>query len=220
MIYYANPATEPIRDAINRGEFGCITTPAQGNKTFPNEWDVIADNGCFSDRWDATKWATWLRDQSRAMRFAVCPDVFAPDGQECHAATLGRWHLYSGLIERAGFVPAFVCQVGSSPCNVPDDASVLFLGGTTEWKLGPVAASIVARHRSDRWVHMGRVNSLRRLRYAAEIGCHSADGTFLTFAPDQNLPRLRVWLESLESSPTLWAGCSQITKPTVEGNTT
>jgi hypothetical protein len=31
------------------------------------------------------------------------------------------------------------------------------------------------------WTHMGRVNSERRLRYAALIGCQSADGTYLAF---------------------------------------
>ena len=28
-----------------------------------------------------------------------------------------------------------------------------------------------------KWVHMGRVNSTRRIRYAASIGCDSVDGT-------------------------------------------
>lgn len=41
---------------------------------------------------------------------------------------------------------------------------------------------------------MGRVNSLRRLRHAAAIGCDSADGTYLAFGPDRNLPRLLDWI--------------------------
>ncbi|MDG4834120.1 hypothetical protein O7627_33185 [Solwaraspora sp. WMMD1047] len=44
---------------------------------------------------------------------------------------------------------------------------------------------------------MGRVNSLRRLRHAAAIGCHSADGTCLIYAPRQNLPRLLSWLDEV-----------------------
>jgi hypothetical protein len=31
---------------------------------------------------------------------------------------------------------------------------------------------------------MGRVNSLKRLRYASAIGCDTADGTYVAFAPD------------------------------------
>jgi hypothetical protein len=45
-------------------------------------------------------------------------------------------------------------------------------------------------------VHMGRVNSERRFKYAASIGCDSCDGTFLTYGPDVNLPRLMAWLRT------------------------
>jgi hypothetical protein len=45
-------------------------------------------------------------------------------------------------------------------------------------KLGPEVEAIVAEARARNvWVHMGRVNSLRRLAYAASIGCDSVDGT-------------------------------------------
>lgn len=162
MIYYANPSTEQIRDAIADGRLGCITTPYQGNVTFPDEWDMIADNGCFAGNWTAEHWFSWLLNLPRTIRFAVCPDVFDPGGGPCHDETLERWKQWSGRIARAGFTPAFVCQVGATPENVPADAEVLFLGGTTEWKLGPQAWDIARRHGTSRWVHMGRVNSHRR----------------------------------------------------------
>jgi hypothetical protein len=41
---------------------------------------------------------------------------------------------------------------------------------------------------------------LRRLRYATSIGCHSADGTFLAFGPDRNLPRLLGWLTEIDGT--------------------
>lgn len=56
----------------------------------------------------------------------------------------------------------------------------LFLGGTTEWKLktmygwGMVAASL------NRHYHVGRVNTARRIRLAAEVGAQSFDGTSAT----------------------------------------
>jgi hypothetical protein len=55
-----------------------------------------------------------------------------------------------------------------------------------------------------KWVHMGRVNSLRRLRYAAAIGCDSADGTYLAFGPDTNLPAVRGWLRDVNGQGTLF----------------
>lgn len=74
---------------------------------------------------------------------------------------------------------------------------------TVEWKLEPDAARLAfaARERGLE-VHMGRVNSARRWRYAEAIGCSSADGTFLAFGPDKNLPRLNSWPDdNLFSTP-------------------
>jgi len=53
--------------------------------------------------------------------------------------------------------------------------------------------------RRGKWVHMGRVNSLKRLQYATSIGCDSADGTYLVKAPDGNLPTLLAWLDQVNS---------------------
>ena len=203
MIYYANPSTEAVRDEMAAGRLGCIVTPLQGNVVFPEEWDVIADNGCFSDRLTHERWIRWLLDLPRSVRFVVAPDVFDPSGAPCHEETLERWRRYGGLIERHGFAPAFVCQVGATADNLPD-APVLFLGGTTEWKLGIDAWGIVSRWRADRWCHMGRVNSAKRLNTARAMGCHSVDGTYITFGPDTNLPHLLSWLDRAAEAPMLW----------------
>lgn len=40
--------------------------------------------------------------------------------------------------------------------------------------------------------------SERRYRYAHALGCDSADGTFLTFGPDANLPRFKAWLRTAD----------------------
>lgn len=205
MRYYANPCTESIKDAMMAGTLGCITTPAQGNITFPDEWDVIADNGCFGGRWDHASWLSWLLDLPRTVRFVVAPDVFDPAGAPAHEPTLERWATYGPLIERHGFTPAFVCQVGATTDTVPMDAPVLFLGGTTEWKLSHHASAITEMAKIEgRWVHMGRVNSKKRFDAARSMGCDSVDGTYLTFGPDVNLPKLLRWLESAEQNPMLW----------------
>jgi hypothetical protein len=77
-----------------------------------------------------------------------------------------------------------------------DEFDVLFLGGSTEWKLGEAAAALTAEAKSrGKHVHMGRVNSRKRYRYARSIGCDSVDGTYLVFGPTVNLPKLLSWLE-------------------------
>ncbi|MGW0628476.1 hypothetical protein [Streptomyces sp. NPDC002758] len=43
------------------------------------------------------------------------------------------------------------------------------------------------------------------LRIAQAFGCTSADGTYLAFGPDTNLPRLLAWMNELHATPTLFA---------------
>jgi len=70
-----------------------------------------------------------------------------------------------------------------------------------EWKLSEVTRSLVADAKlHGKWVHMGRVNSRKRIRYAAEIGCDSVDGTYLIKGPRENLPKLLRWLGELDPS--------------------
>lgn len=188
-----------ILDAMHAGKLGAIVTPRQGNIIPDDEIDWCADNGCFSGAWSEREWWMWLLSLPRSCRFAVAPDVFLPT-DESHAATLDRWHNYGPKMQRHGFRAAFVAQVGCTPDAIPD-ADALFLGGTTEWKLSHHAAACVAAAKArGMWVHMGRVNSERRLRIAASWGVDSADGTFLTFGPDKNLPRLLGWLDRLSGS--------------------
>ncbi len=50
-------------------------------------------------------------------------------------------------------------------------------------------------------VHVGRVNSARRLRWARDHGADSADGTYVGFGPDVNLPKVTRWLDGVRAAP-------------------
>lgn len=64
-----------------------------------------------------------------------------------------------------------------------------------EWKLSAAAAALTDEaRRRGKPVHCGRVNGKARLAAAMAMGCASADGTFLAFGPDRNLPQLLRWL--------------------------
>jgi hypothetical protein len=99
---------------------------------------------------------------------------------------------------------AFVAQDGANVTNIPwCDFDVLFIGGTTSFKQG-FGSGLIAREARERgkWVHVGRVNSLKRLMHWAEIA-DSADGTFLAFGPQRNAPRVKSWVESLRQGTQL-----------------
>lgn len=204
MRFYATASGPKVREAMTLGLLGQIVTPAAGNVVHPTT-DWCADNAVFADRYPGDdEYLAWLGDRSpHADRcvFAVAPDVV------CDAvATLDRSAPMLSRIRRAGYPAALAMQNGIEQLRVPwRDFDVAFLGGDTDWKIGPHARRLTADARAHgKRVHMGRVNSRRRLRMAAQMGCHSADGTYLAFGPNTNLPRLLGWLGELDRQEVLW----------------
>lgn len=201
MRYHATPSTPPVRDAMASGLVDAICTPRQGTR-LPEGATWCADNGCFGKGYPGdAPWIEWLAsftpEQIDRCRFAVAPDVVGDA-----AATLARSMPWLPKIRALGYPAAFVAQDGLESECIPWDAfDVLFIGGTTAWKLGHRARAVVTEAKSrGKWVHMGRVNSEKRLLYATAIGCDSADGTYVAFGPDQNLPRVLAWLRMANAS--------------------
>lgn len=205
MIYFANPSTQSIRDVMRQDRLGLIATPNSTRASQRVEgvtW--CADNGCFGNNFNEQRWWEWLEEHAKdadTCQFATAPDVVGD-----HTATLKRSAPWLPKIRNLGYKAAFVAQDGAHIETVPwDKFDVLFIGGTTEWKLGPDARALAGHANSiGMWVHMGRVNSLKRFRYAESIGCSSADGTFLIFGPDKRLPELLGWIDDLANRPALF----------------
>lgn len=206
MEFFANPCTPKVREAMRAGLLGMIDTPAQGN-VLPGGVRWAADNGCFGNGYPGDDgYLDWLASRRRhagRCAFATAPDVIGrgPDGglRPDAAATLDRSAPMLPRIRALGYRAALVAQNGLEDLLIPwRDFDALFIGGTTDWKLGPAVRALVAEAKwRGKHVHMGRVNSLRRLRYAHVIGCDSADGTYLAFGPDTNLPKLLGWLRDV-----------------------
>src|SRR6266498_3501041 len=74
---------------------------------------------------------------------------------------------------------AFVAQDGQERLPVPwARFQAVFVGGSTTWKLGPHATALVREaKRRGKWVHVGRVNTLRRIQWCKALGVDSIDGT-------------------------------------------
>jgi hypothetical protein len=53
----------------------------------------------------------------------------------------------------------------------------LFVGGSTAWKWANVAALGEIARRTGAYLHVGRVNSQRRIGACIDAGAHSCDGT-------------------------------------------
>lgn len=179
---------------------GFIATPAQTNKLVEGV-DWCADNGCYSNRWTADKWLTWLQQQPNTMRFAVCPDRVA----DAHTTNV-LFEQWQPVMQQLNVPIAYVAQDQVTSNMVPwERISTLFIGGTTQWKLSTYAEQLIAEAKQrGLWVHVGRVNSWKRIQWAHQAGADSCDGTFLTFGPDKNLPILLGWLTRLQTHHTLF----------------
>lgn len=108
-------------------------------------------------------------------RFVAVPDVVASairtlEVFEHWAPALQEWPL------------ALVAQDGQETLPIPwDRIAAIFIGGSTDWKLGPYAASCIKAAKAiGKWVHVGRVNTPARYEYFEALGADSIDGTGLS----------------------------------------
>ncbi|PWC96936.1 hypothetical protein [Azospirillum sp. TSO5] len=193
-----------------RPDLGVMMQPGMGNKPDFRKTKRGCDNGCFAkpEKFVLDEYLAWLaRDADTADQclFATAPDVVGDA-----VATWQRSAPVFQQIRELGYQAALVAQDGIEHTQIEWEAfDVLFLGGTTAWKLSHAAKDLTAEaKRRGKWVHMGRVNSLVRLRTAGMWGCDSADGTFLAFGPDKNIPRLMAWLDQMRREPVLNFGAA------------
>ena len=200
MLYLSGACMASQASVLAAQGIGLMLQPKNGMLTYLEQhrfpgW--AADNGCFAqgEQFTPLTFYRWLARVPRSrLLFVVAPDVF-PD----HAATVARATPFLKDLRADGYPTAFVAQNGADVMTVPWELfDCLFIGGTAPWKLGRPARQLV-RHalQLGKRVHMGRVNSSRRLLYARLIGCHTADGTFLKFrnrlGPTRGLQEMDDW---------------------------
>lgn len=195
--------------------FGRLLSPGQYARAadtagFGIPW--AADNYCF-ERPIATKEERAYKqlvlepnaERFRAMLAAIsglpgCLFVVAPDRVADATTTFNLFREWLPEMKATGQPIAFVIQDGLTvwgwlDWQLPwDDFDCLFIGGSTEFKLGLYAekAARMAKERG-KWVHMGRVNSRKRFDYARAIGCDSVDGTKFSRWRDRWLPDALTW---------------------------
>jgi hypothetical protein len=179
------------------GHLGHLYSP--GGERAPYPWLPYAlDNGAFpawknGQRWDADAYwrlLEWALEQRQAPRWILVPDVVAD-----RSATLRSWAKWAPKLREFGWPLAFAAQDGMRPADVPTDADVVFLGGSTEWK----REAIVPWCRLFRRVHVGRINTYDWLTYCERAGAESCDGTGWTRGDQDQLRGLVTWLEEANS---------------------
>lgn len=168
-------AAELERDlGVTSDKIGQLLTPLTRYKYRGGTFAI--DNGAFS-RFDANGFARLLEanlEHRGECKFVAAPDVVGSARRtlECFAAWEERL---------SGWPLALVAQDGQEDFDIPwSKISAVFIGGSTDWKLGKHAADIVrAAKIIGKWVHVGRVNTPNRLDYFTDLGADSIDGSGL-----------------------------------------
>lgn len=178
MVMVANRTGVEVGYMAGRypGTLGHLYSPGSERGPFPF-LPYALDNGAYiafnhGTEWSEGEWRHMLRWSALSGQcplWALVPDVVAN-----REATLEKWERYASEIRAFGFRPALAIQDGMAFSDIPSDDCVLFLGGSTEWKedaIGPWCEKFPGR------VHVGRVNTWRRLWKCYQAGAVSVDGT-------------------------------------------
>jgi hypothetical protein len=116
--------------------------------------------------------------------------VVVPDSVGNRDETLRLWEKHAAALSAFGVPLAFAAQDGMTPNDVPIEAAVVFVGGSTSWKW----RNLNMWTESFTRVHVGRVNSKRLLDMAESAGAESCDGTGW-FRDPKRTQELSDWLE-------------------------
>jgi hypothetical protein len=137
------------------------------------------DNGAFTSYqqgkpFSHSKFRTLLRSHGSDADWVVLPDVVADRDQTLE--------LSMSYLKEFGdrYRWLLAVQDGMTPQDLGEFTPLVYgfaIGGTTEWKerSAPMWGSYAKSH--EKYLHMLRVNTARRIALAAAAGCHSFDGT-------------------------------------------
>jgi hypothetical protein len=196
------------KDVALHPSCGILVTPQGGNSiervaSSGRMW--AADNSAFG-AWDQEKfWRMITRinavDCSRLM-WVACPDVVA-NAQE----TINRFYEWQPQLEFLGLPIAFVGQDGLSEISgqIPwENFVAFFVGGSTAWKIGPEAAEFCREAKARRkLVHVGRVNTKRRIKHCLELDADTIDGTGFSRWP-KRIPMGLKWIQHQKRQPVMF----------------
>lgn len=178
--------------SLNDQRIGVMLTPAMNNRPNLSGTLFACDTGCFAkpEAYTTERYVAWLAsliEYRRTCLFATAPDVFG-NGHETLKVALP----VLPIIRALGYPAALVIQPGITVAHIPwESIDAVFVGGPDWWQRSQHVADVVAAA-AERgvWRHKGRVNSEQRLRAAMADQYDSADGTWLKYGPDVNLPKI------------------------------
>jgi hypothetical protein len=137
----------------------------------------------------------WLALLDKVKRSKLKPLwVAVPDVVADRAGTLASWKRFAPVARLYEWPLAFVVQDGMTPRDVPKDAAVVFVGGSTQWKWRNIPMWCEHFQR----VHVGRCGTSKwKLDRLQVMGVESCDGSgwMRDTIAGRNARQLLAWLD-------------------------
>lgn len=184
MPFCSLTRTRNLVERIAAAGWGFLTSPEQPKTRPPLPY--ILDNGAWSafqrgERIDESRFARHLDALGADAVAVVVPDVVC-DAQATREAT-ERW--LSRVLDAA---PTALVAVQNG--MTADDVAPLlgprvglFVGGDVPWKEATASTWAALAHEHRAWCHVGRVNSVTRMRIMRAADVDSVDGNCVLFQP-------------------------------------
>lgn len=181
------PRLNYVRSGIP--DIGILLSPGMHR---PNGSVFACDNGVYAAFVLGRTWGGEAMHAAYMKMIGTChPDdplwVLLPDVVANWRATVDLGNLYLSILRLRGFRTCIALQDG---CDFDEaremGTDAVFVVGKTPWKEANIHAAREAF--PDKLVHVGRVNTARRLRICQSAGVDSVDGTTLNKYPVKTLP--------------------------------
>lgn len=150
-------------------QYGCLGSLFSPGQRLDTRLPFCLDNGAFKGFREKEFLAHIEKGLSLERRpdFLVVPDVVGDSDR-----TLDLWEEWAPQLS-FGVPLALAVQDGMRAIDIPSEVQVVFVGGTTQWK----ESSVRYWTRYFPKVHVGRVNTWRRLLLCYQASVSSVDGT-------------------------------------------
>lgn len=182
MIAYASrTGTKRNLDALKARDWRLMLSAKGRLNPLEGEWCWALDNGAWyafqnGEAFDELAFGGAIELFGEGADFVVAPDIVAGGMRsfDFSAAWLPR---LQGLAPIAFAVQDGMTEVDVEPLLAAGLIQVLFVGGSTDWKIATMAGWVALGARYGIPTHIGRVNTIKRIYLCLAAGAHSFDGS-------------------------------------------
>lgn len=184
MAYASRTNTRRNIQALKEAGWGWMVGPLDRGGPILADMPWALDNGAWvafanGVPWDSEAFLRALDQYGPGADFVVVPDVVAQ--RDASLRLTEQWLPF--LLERADIADVTLL-IAVQDDMMPDDVAHLvgdrvgiFVGGSTEWKEGTMQMWGDFCRANDLYLHIGRVNTIRRVKQCAAAEADSFDGT-------------------------------------------